>query len=84
MIKQSATYGVWEVRRHEDNKIDVYKNGQLCDNSSAALREIAAEVGLEVNPDWRTSQLGRNVMKAILLVIMIFQILVLGMIYIIF
>lgn len=67
MDKQTAKYGIWEVKRHEDNKMEVYKDGQLCDNSSAALREIAAEVGLEVNPDWRTSQLGRNVLKAILL-----------------
>lgn len=66
-IKQTVTYGIWKVVRYEDNKMKVYKNGQLCDNSSAALREIASEIGLEVNPDWRTSQLGRNVQKAILL-----------------
>jgi hypothetical protein len=45
--------------------MEVYKNGELCPKSAPALREIAEEVGLEVNPDWRTSQLGRNVIKAV-------------------
>lgn len=67
MIKQTASYGVWTVNRHDDGKIEVLKNGIVCEKAKPALREIAAEVGLEVNPDWRTSQLGRNVMKAILL-----------------
>lgn len=66
MIKQSATFGDWKVDRHEDHKIDVYKNGQLCKQSAPALREIAEELGFEVKPEWRTSQLGRNVLKAML------------------
>jgi len=66
MIKQTATYGVWKVNRHDDNKVEVYKNGELCEKSTPALREIAAEIGLELNPEWRTSQLGANVLKAML------------------
>lgn len=66
MIKQTATYGVWTVNRHDDNKVEVYKNGQLCEKTSPALREIAAEIGLEVNPGWVTQQLGNNVLKALL------------------
>ena len=61
---KSITYGVWKVVRTEDKKMEVYKNGQRCPKSSPALREIAAELGLEVNPDWRTSALGANVLKA--------------------
>jgi hypothetical protein len=45
--------------------MEVYKNGELCPKSAPALREIAEEVGFEVNPDWRTSQLGSNVIKAV-------------------
>ena len=67
MIKQSATFGDWKVDRHDDNKIDVYKNGQLCEKSAPALREIADELGFEIKSEWRTSQLGRNVLKAMLL-----------------
>ena len=65
MIKQSVSYGVWVINRDEDNKIEILKNGQVCAKSTPALREIAAEIGLEVDPEWRTSQLGRNVIKAI-------------------
>lgn len=59
-----ATYGVWKVILTEDKKTEVYKNGQRCPKASPALREIAAELGMEVNPEWRTSQLSRNVIKA--------------------
>ena len=65
MIKKDVTYGDWRIVRHDDCKMEVYKNGELCPKSAPALREIAEEVGLEVNPDWRTSQLGRNVIKAV-------------------
>ena len=65
MIKKDVTYGDWRIVRHDDCKTEVYKNGELCPKSAPALREIAEEVGLEVNPDWRTSQLGRNVIKAV-------------------
>lgn len=64
MVKQSVTYGDWRVDRHDNHKIEVYKKGVLCPKSAPALREIAEELGFSVNPDWRTSQLGRNVLKA--------------------
>ena len=65
MIKQTVTYGVWTINRHDDNKMEVLKNSQVCDNTKAAMREIAAEVGLEVNPDWTTRSFGANLIKAI-------------------
>ena len=65
MIKQTVSYGVWTINRHDDNKIEVLKNGQVCEKASPALREIAAELGYEIDPEWRTSQLGRNVFKAV-------------------
>ena len=65
MIKQTVSYGVWTLNRHEDNKIEVLKNGQVCEKASPAYREIAAEIGFEIDPEWRTSQLGRNVFKAL-------------------
>ena len=65
MIKKDVTYGDWRIVRHDDSKMEVYKNGELCPKSAPALREIAEEVGLEVNPDWRTSQLGSNVINAV-------------------
>ena len=65
MIKKDVTYGDWRIVRHDDSKMEVYKNGELCPKSAPVLREIAEEVGLEVNPDWRTSQLGSNVIKVV-------------------
>ena len=65
MIKQTVNYGVWTLNRHDDNKIEVLKNGQICEKASPAYREIAAEIGFEIDPEWRTSQLGRNVFKAV-------------------
>ena len=65
MIKQTVNYGVWTLNRHDDNKIEVFKNGQVCEKASPAYREIAAEIGFEIDPEWRTSQLGRNVFKAV-------------------
>ncbi len=65
MIKKDVTYGDWRIVRHDDSKMEVYKNGELCPKSAPVLREIAEEVGLEVNPDWRTSQLGSNVINAV-------------------
>lgn len=64
MIKQTVSYGVWTINRHDDNKLEILKNGQLCEKNTPALREIAAELGYEIDPEWRTSQLGRNVLKA--------------------
>ena len=64
MIKQTATYGVWKVNRHDDGKVEIFKDGELVSNNSAAFRDIAAELGMEVDPEWRGSQLRSAVMKA--------------------
>lgn len=61
MIKNDVTYGEWRIVRH-DHKMEVYK---LCSESAPALREIAKELGMEIDPEWRTIQLGRNVIKAV-------------------
>lgn len=61
---KTVTYSIWKVVLTEDKKVEVYKNGERCAKAAPALREIAEEVGLEVNPNWRTSQLGSNVIKA--------------------
>ena len=66
MATKTATYGNWKVIRHEDNKMEVYKEGQLCPKSAPALREIAEEIGLAIKSEWRTSQLGANVVRAMM------------------
>jgi hypothetical protein len=44
--------------------VEVYKNGERCRKAAPALREIAIELGIEINPEWRTSQLRSVVQKA--------------------
>ena len=61
-----VVWGVWKVLRTEERKTEVYKNGQKCPKATPALREIAAELGMEVKPEWRTSQLRNNVIKAMI------------------
>ena len=63
---KSVSYGIWRVVYTEDKKAEVYKNGERCRKASPALREIAAELGIEVKPEWRTSQLRSTVQKAML------------------
>ena len=65
MAKQTK-YGEWMVERTDDNKTKVYKNGELCPKSAPALREIAEELGMEIDPDWKASQLRLNVVKAMI------------------
>lgn len=62
---ETTLYGIWKINCFDNNKVEVYKQGTLCTKAAPALREIAKEIGLETNPEWRTSQLRRNVLKAI-------------------
>lgn len=65
MAKQTK-FGAWTVERTDDNKTKVYKDGELCPKSAPALREIAEELGMEINPNWKASQLRLNVVKAMI------------------
>lgn len=61
-IKESAIHGEYTITRDEKNSIKVFK---FYDNSKAALREIASEIGFEVDPSWNTQQLGAKLIKEI-------------------
>ena len=63
---KSVSYGIWRVVYTEDKKVEVYKNGERCRKAAPAIREIAAELGIEINPEWRNSHLRRVVQKAML------------------
>ena len=64
MEKETAIYAGWKVVRHDDNRMEVYKDGELCPKSAPELRKIAEALGMAYEEGWRTSQLGRNVIKA--------------------
>lgn len=57
-IKKTASYGEYVINIANDNSVEVLKNNTVCDNSKAALRDIAELVGFEVDAKWNTRQLG--------------------------
>lgn len=64
-IKKTATYGEYVINIESDNSVTVLKNGNECKVAEAALREVAAMIGFEVEDKWTTRQLGAKVVKAI-------------------
>lgn len=62
----SVSYGIWRVVQTEDKKVEVYKNGERCNKAKPAFREIAAELGIEIKPEWTTYQFRSVIQKAML------------------
>lgn len=59
---QTAHYGEYIISRSEEGAIKVAKD---YDNDKGALREVAETIGFEVNPEWNTRQLGKNLIEHI-------------------
>lgn len=55
----------YAIEAREDGGYIVRKDGVECDNAKAAMREMAAILGLEVDPAWTTRQLGAKLLKMI-------------------
>ena len=53
-----VTHGAWTLELTENKSVKIYKNGELCEKTSPALRELAAEVGFTYDPRWNTRQFG--------------------------
>ena len=53
-----VTHGAWTLELAENKSVKIYKNGELCEKTSPALRELAAEVGFTYDPGWNTRQFG--------------------------
>ena len=58
----TAEIGEYTVVKRETGTIETYRT---YDNTKAALREIAENVGFEVNPDFTTRQLGSKLVDFI-------------------
>lgn len=63
--RKRAVVGDYTIIINDDNSVAVHKNGNICANSKAALREVASLIGIEVEDKWTTRQLGSKVVKAI-------------------
>ena len=57
-LKKSATHKDYTIVVMKDNKVVVGKGDDFFDNTKAALREIAGEVGFQFDTNWTTQQLG--------------------------
>ena len=64
-IKKTATYGEYVINIASNNSVTVLKNGNVCDVAKAALRDIAALVGFDVDAKWTTQQLGSKLVDNI-------------------
>ena len=58
MAKKSVSWKDYLIDIDEKGSVKVSKNGALCDNAKATLREIAEAAGFEVDEKWNTQQLG--------------------------
>ena len=64
-IKKTAAYGEYVVNIASNNSVTVLKNGNVCDVAKAALRDVAALVGFDVDAKWTTQQLGAKLVDDI-------------------
>ena len=63
MAKKSVSWKDYLVDIDEKGSVKVSKNGALCDNAKAALREIAEASGFEIDEKWNTQQFGAKLAK---------------------
>ena len=64
-MKKSINYGEYQITREENGSIRVLKNGIPQENTTAALREIAQSINLDIQSNWNTQQFGSKLIKAI-------------------
>lgn len=64
-IKKTTAYGEYVINIAGNNSVTVLKNGNVCDVAKAALRDVAALVGFDVDAKWTTQQLGAKLVAAI-------------------
>ena len=57
-MARKVTYKNYTVTREDNGAVAVTKDGELCSNAKAALREIAGLVGFEVDEKWNSYQVG--------------------------
>lgn len=63
--KKTTAYGEYVINIAGNNSVTVLKNGNVCDVAKAALRDVAALVGFDVDAKWTTQQLGAKLVAAI-------------------
>lgn len=62
-VKKVARYANYIINILSDNSISVLKDGNVCGNTKATLREIADETGFVYEEDWTTRQFGSKLVS---------------------
>ena len=63
MAKKSVSWKDYLIDIDEKGSVKVSKQGTICDNAKAALREIAEAAGFEIDEKWNTQQFGAKLAK---------------------
>lgn len=63
MAKKSVFWKDYLIDIDEKGSVKVSKAGSLCDNTKAALREIAEDAGFAIDEKWNTQQCGAKLAK---------------------
>lgn len=58
--KKSAEFKDYIINITEDKKVIVTKDGEVCEVTKVALREIAGKTGFNYDSEWTTQQFGRK------------------------
>ena len=64
-MKNVAIFKEWKVVINKNESVSVFNNGELCENSKAALREISEQRGFKYDENWNTRQFGKKVVDDI-------------------
>ena len=63
MAKKSVSWKKYLIEIDEKGSVKVSKAGTACDNTKAALREIAEDAGFAIDEKWNTQQVGAKLAK---------------------
>lgn len=62
-MAKTIQYQNYTVTRADNGAITVTKNGVVCSNAKAALREIASQAGFTIDEKWNTYQIGAKLIS---------------------
>ena len=62
-MAKTIQYQNYTIARADNGAITVAKDGEVCSNAKAALREIASQAGFTIDEKWNTYQIGAKLIS---------------------
>ena len=62
-MAKTIQYQNYTIARADNGAITVTKDGEVCSNAKAALREIASQAGFTIDEKWNTYQIGAKLIS---------------------